>query len=95
LKYATIKEVVSWNGDISHWNLTFVRSLNDWIEDSICNLLAVLPGKEVLFQGKDEIVWPLNPKGSFSVKSFCSTQFKLRMVVILMLSPFGSLKLPQ
>ena len=56
LKYATVKEVVSWNGDVSHWNLIFVRSLNDWEEDSICNLLAVLAGKEVLSQGKDEIV---------------------------------------
>ncbi|KAJ8428602.1 hypothetical protein Cgig2_025262 [Carnegiea gigantea] len=55
LKYATVKEVVSWNCDISHWNLTFVRSLNDWEEDGICNLLAVFAGKEVTeflsFQG--------------------------------------------
>ena len=60
LKYVTVKEVVSWNGDISHWNLTFVRSLNDWEEGSICNLLAVFAGKEVLSQGEDEIVWSLN-----------------------------------
>jgi len=73
LKYVTVKEVVSWNGDINHWNLTFVRSLNVWEEDSVCNLLAVLAGKEVLSQGKHEILWPLNSKGSFSVKSFCST----------------------
>ena len=26
-------------------------------------------------QEKDEIVWPLNSKGSFKVKSFCSTHF--------------------
>jgi len=76
LKYAMVKEVISWNGDISHWNLTFVRSLNDGEEDNICNLLAVLAGKEVLSQGKDEIVWPLNSKGSFSVKSFCFKQFE-------------------
>jgi len=37
-------------------------------------LLALLAGKEVLPQGNDVIVWPLNSKGSFSVKSFCSTQ---------------------
>jgi len=71
-----IKEVVAWNGDISYWNLTFVRSLNDWEEDNICNSLAALAGKEVLSQGKDEMVWPLNSKRSFSVKSFCSTQFE-------------------
>jgi len=95
LKYVTVQEVVSWNGDISHWNLTFVRNLNDWEEDSICNLLPVLAGKEVLSQGKDEIVWPLNSKGSFSVKSFYSTHFDAWMVMILLLSPFGSLKLSQ
>ena len=49
LKYAAVKIVVSWNGDISYWNLNFVRSLNDWEDDSICNLLAVLAGKEVLY----------------------------------------------
>jgi len=74
LNYAMV-QVVSWNGDISRWNLTFVRNLNDWKEDMICNLLAVLAGKEVLSQGKDEIVWPLDSKGSFSVKRFCFTHF--------------------
>jgi len=72
-KNAMVHEVVSWNGDICHWNLTFVRNLNDWEEDSICSLLAVLDGKEVLPHGNDAIVWPLNSKGSFSIKSFCST----------------------
>ena len=76
LKYVKVQEVVSWNGDISHWNLTFVRSLNDWEEDNICNLLALLASKEVFPQGNDEIVLPLNYKGSFSLKSFCSTQFE-------------------
>jgi len=33
-----------------------------------------LTGKEVFPQGNDAIVWPLNSKGSFSVKSFYSTQ---------------------
>jgi len=48
LKNATVHEVVSWNGDICHWNLTFVRSLNDWEEDSIGSLLALLANKEIL-----------------------------------------------
>jgi len=59
-KCATIQEVVSRNGDTCHWNLTFVRSLNDWEEVNICSLLALLVGKEVLPEGKDEIVWWLN-----------------------------------
>jgi len=54
-----------------------VRSLSDWKEDSICSLLALLAGKEVLPQGNDAIGWPLNSKGSFSAKSFCSAQVEL------------------
>jgi len=50
-----------------------VRSLNDGEWDSICNLLALIAGTQVLCQGNDEIVRPLNSKGSFTVKSFCST----------------------
>jgi len=73
-KYATVHDEVSWNANVYHWNLTFVRSLNDWEEDSICSLLALLASKEVLPQGNDVIVWPLDSKGSFSVKSFCSTE---------------------
>ena len=34
-----------------------------------------LAGKEVMPQGKDEIVCTLNSKGCFTVKSFCSTHF--------------------
>jgi len=83
LKYATVKEVVSWNGDVSHWDLIFVRSLNDWEDDSVCNLLAVLAEKKVLSQGNDEIVWPRNFRGSFTVKSFCSTQFEEMVVIYL------------
>ena len=55
-----------------------MRSLNDWEEDNISNLLALLAGKEVVPQGNDDIVWPLNSKGSFSFKSFCSTQVEAK-----------------
>ena len=73
-KNATVHDVIFWNGDVYHWNLTFVRSLNDWEEGSICSLLALLASKEFLPQGNNVIEWPLDHKGSFSVKSFCSTQ---------------------
>ena len=72
-KDATIQEVVYRNCNTGHWNLTFMRTLSDWKEDSICSLLALLAGTWVLSQGNDEIVWPLNSKGSFTVKSCCST----------------------
>ena len=43
----------------------------------VCSLLSLLAGKEVLAQGNDVIVWPLNSNGSFSVKSFRSTQVEV------------------
>ena len=73
-KNAMVHDMIFWNGDVYHWNLTFVRSLNDWEEGSIYSLLALLASKEVLPQGNDVIVWALDLKGSFSLKSFCSTQ---------------------
>ena len=35
-KNAMVHDVVSWNGDVYHWNLTFVRSLNNWEEAVAC-----------------------------------------------------------
>ena len=58
LKNAMVDEVVSWNVDICHWNLTFVRSLNDWEEDSVWGLLALLAVSRSC--PNDEIVWRLN-----------------------------------
>ena len=48
LKEAMVQEMVSWNSDITRWNLTFERSPNDQEEDSMCTSLALLPNREVL-----------------------------------------------
>ena len=79
-KNATVHDVFSFNGNIYHWNLNFVRSLNDWEEDSICSLLALL---QVLPQGNDDI----------AVKSFCPHWWNRWIVGMLMPSPLGSLKI--
>ena len=55
----------------------FVRSLNEWEGDSSFSLLGLLAGKEVLPQSNDEIVWLINYKGSFTVKSSCFRQFEM------------------
>ena len=70
---AMVQEVISWNGDQSHWNLSLLRSPNDWEKDSACNLLPQLADMKAAPQSTDEIVWPRDPKGSFIVKSFCNT----------------------
>ena len=36
----------------------------------MCNFLATLARMNVLPEGIDEIVWPYNPKGSFTIKCF-------------------------
>jgi len=45
-----------------------VRRLNDWEEESVCNLLAILAAREVKAQVNDKLVWPLDPN-----KSYCKT----------------------
>ena len=52
-----------------------MRKLNDWEEESVCNLLAILASREVRDQIKDELVWTLDVKGSFNIKSFCKAVF--------------------
>jgi len=52
-------------------DLSFVRRLNNWEEESVCNLLAILAAREVKAQVNDKLVWPRDPNGSFNIKSYC------------------------
>ena len=74
-KEAMVKQMSSRRGGHVHWDLSFVRRLNDWEEESVYNLLAILASREVRDQVKDELVWPLDVKGSFNIKSFCKAVF--------------------
>ena len=69
-KETMVDQMFSRNGQHIHWDLSFVRRPNDWEEESACNLLAILGGMEVKAQVNDELVWPLDSKGSFDIKSF-------------------------
>ena len=55
-----------------HWDLSLLRSPNNWEEESACNILAKLADMEVTPQGNDELVWPHDPKKFFNIKSFCN-----------------------
>ena len=46
-KEATVDQMLSRSGEHIHWDLSFVRRLNDWEEESVCNLLAILAEREV------------------------------------------------
>ena len=54
---AMLHGMISWKGNQIHWNLSLLRSPNDWQEESACNLLAKLANMEVAPQGNDVIVW--------------------------------------
>jgi len=71
LKEATVDQIYSSYGEYIHWDLSLVRRPNDSKEESACNLLATLAAMEVKAQVNDELVWPLDSKGIFSIKSFC------------------------
>jgi len=70
---ATVQEILSWNGSMHFWNITFTRSPNAWEEESILNLLSLLAELKVDIHlvGEDHIVWSLNSRGIFYVKSVC------------------------
>ena len=76
LKDATTQEVVSWNGDQIHWNITFLRSLNEWQEEDMDSLLGFLANTNIVFQGEDDIHWSHNSSGQFTVKSYCEESFR-------------------
>jgi len=57
-------------GDQCHWNITFSRSPNDWEEESVLSLLALLADSKVESAGDDMILWPLDSTKIFTIKSF-------------------------
>jgi len=70
-KEAMVDQMFSRDGEHIQWDLSLLRSPNDWEEESTCNLLAKLDVMEVKPQGNDELVWPHDSKGAFNIKSFC------------------------
>jgi len=92
LRDAMVHDVSSWNGTRHHWDISFTKSLNDWEEESIISLLALLADlyADGLPEGDDKIIWSLNSSRIFSVKSLCE-----RMGLIILssrLRQFGSQK---
>jgi hypothetical protein len=51
------------------WNISFVRSLNDWEVDDLASLYTLLYSSN-LGGGADKIWWVSNRKGKFKVRSF-------------------------
>jgi len=58
LRNATVEEVLSWNVSLGVWHISFTRSPNDWAEESILSLLALLANSDVDVQseGNDKII---------------------------------------
>ena len=69
-KDATVNQVVVWNGDQCHWNMTFSRDPNDWEEESVLSLLALLDGSKVDLASNDMILWPHDSTKKFTIKIF-------------------------
>jgi len=77
---------------LAHTRLPHLNALdsffNNWEEDSICNLLALLAGKEVLSKGNDEIEC-ITLRGPLPSRVFVPHSWKPGM---LLLTPLGSLR---
>ena len=94
-KEATVDQMFSRNGEHVHWDLSLVRSTNDWEEESVCNLLTKLVAMEVKVQVNDELVWPYDSKGSFNIKSFCKAIYDRSLCPGFPSQLFGGQKLLQ
>jgi len=75
-KDASVQHVVSWNGDQCHWNISFSRSPNDWEEEKVLDLLALLVNITVVQVGEDRMIWPHDSKGDFTIKSLSRVLYK-------------------
>ena len=84
-KDATVCEVISWNGDQIHWDLSLLRRPNDSEEESVCNLLAKLVDMGVVPQGNDELVWPHDQKG-FSISRIFVMLFMISLIFLQLTS---------
>jgi len=69
LKEVMVHDVVSWNGDQSHWNITFFRTPKDCEGESVYNFFASLVKVKVLLEGIDETIRPYDCNNS--IQSFC------------------------
>jgi len=69
---AVVQGVLSWWESVL-LGYYFTRSLNDWEEEIILNLLSLLAdlNVDVHLEGEDKIVWSLDSSGIFSIKSRC------------------------
>jgi len=62
--------VASLNGNQNYWNTIFSRSPNDWEEESLLNLLALLANTKVAPAGNesnDMIIGSHDSKGKFTI----------------------------
>jgi len=73
---ATVEEVISWNDKQNHWHIAFMRSPNDWEEEGVLSLLALLVNTKVGFKGDDEILSPYVSSGQFTAKSYCKEMYE-------------------
>jgi len=57
-------------------NITFLGSPNNEEEEGVLSILVMLANTTVAPQGDDEILWPHDPSGQFTIKSHCREIYK-------------------
>jgi hypothetical protein len=68
-KDASIADNLDFSSGSQQWNVTFMRSLNDWEVEDLAPFYSLLYSS-TLNGGVDKIWWVPNRKGKFEVKSF-------------------------
>jgi len=71
----------------------FLRSPNDWEEESVLKLLALLAYTKVGLVDNDKIIWPHDSKGKFKSLVFVERLVKDLVILIFLLMQYGGLRL--
>jgi hypothetical protein len=67
---ALVADLLSCHNDIPHWDLTFIRNIQDWESDSLMALLELLYANPRIGIGEDTICWGLAKSKGFTVSSY-------------------------
>ena len=86
-KYSSVVEVTCWSSGRIHWNFQFLRSPQDWEEDSFDRFMAIVYSSKVRRVRLDKVCWKLARSRVFEVRGFyisfylpTLTSFPWRMV---------------
>ena len=67
---AYVADLMKFSNGVLHWDLSFIRAIQDWEFDSLSNFMESIYGVSLRRVGKDKICWMPAKKMIFEVGSY-------------------------